>query len=103
MSLLNALIPPALRLAEALPLPDGVTRAGISGLVGMRRRSLAGAPDASASFARAMADFPIAEHTDAANEQHYELPPRFFELTLGARRKYSCCLYPTGHERLDEA
>ena len=103
MSLLNALIPPALRLAEALPLPDGVTRAGISGLVGMRRRSLAGAPDASASFARAMADFPIAEHTDAANEQHYELPPRFFELTLGARRKYSCCLYPTGHETLDEA
>jgi hypothetical protein len=30
-----------------------------------------------------------------ANDQHYEVPPRFFELCLG-RRKYSCCL-PARH------
>lgn len=93
----------AIRAVEATPLPDAVTRAGVEFLVGTRRRSLASATDNDAAFARAMIDHPIAEHTDTANEQHYELPPRFFELTLGPRRKYSCCLYPTGHETLAEA
>ncbi|MBA2932881.1 class I SAM-dependent methyltransferase [Sphingomonas sp. CGMCC 1.13654] len=93
----------AIRAVEATPLPDAVTRAGVEFLVGTRRRSLASAQDNDAAFARAMADHPIAEHADTANEQHYELPPRFFELTLGPRRKYSCCLYPTGHETLAEA
>jgi cyclopropane-fatty-acyl-phospholipid synthase len=93
----------AIRAVEATPLPDPVTRAGIEFLVGTRRRSLATAPDGDAAFAQAMAAHPIAEHTDTANEQHYELPPRFFGLTLGPRRKYSCCLYPTGEETLAEA
>jgi cyclopropane-fatty-acyl-phospholipid synthase len=93
----------AIRAVEATPLPDAVTRAGVEFLVGTRRRSLASAIDNDAAFARAMSDHPIAEHTDTANEQHYELPPRFFELTLGPRRKYSCCLYLAGHETLAEA
>ena len=93
----------AIRAVEATPLPDPITRAGVEFLVGTRRRSLASAEDNDAAFARAMAYHPIAEHTDTANEQHYELPPRFFELTLGPRRKYSCCLYPTGAETLAEA
>ncbi len=46
---------------------------------------------------------PIALHTEAANRQHYEIPSAFFDLCLGARRKYSCAFYPTGHESLDEA
>ena len=99
----TALIGSAIRAVERTPLPDGVTIAGVDFLCGMRRRSLAGAPSNEAEFAAGMAAFPIAEHTDAANEQHYELPPRFFELTLGPRRKYSCCLYPTGRETLAEA
>ena len=86
------LIAAAIRAVETTPLPDPVTRAGIDFLVGTRRRSLIGAPDTEAAFARAMADHPIAEHTDAANEQHYELPPRFFDVFHGrpqrrARRK----------------
>lgn len=93
----------AIRAVEATPLPDRVTRAGVSLLVGQTRRKLAAAPPSEAMFAAGMADHPIAEHTDAANEQHYELPPRFFELTLGPRRKYSCCLYPTGSETLAQA
>jgi len=32
---------------------------------------------------------PIAIHTDAANEQHYELPPAFFRYVLGRNLKYS--------------
>ena len=82
------------RTVERLALPDGVTRAGIGLLVDRTRRKLirAGFGD-EAAFAAAMADYPIAEHVGAANEQHYELPPEFFALVLGPRRKYSCCLY----------
>ena len=41
--------------------------------------------------------------TDKANEQHYEVCAGFFEKCLGPRLKYSCCLYPTGNETLEEA
>ncbi|MDE1916566.1 MAG: class I SAM-dependent methyltransferase [Sphingomonadales bacterium] len=92
-----------IRAVETTPLPDPVTRAGIDMLVGMRRRSLTHAASRNADFARDMSQFPVAQHTDTANEQHYELPPRFFELTLGPRRKYSCCLFPRGDETLEEA
>jgi cyclopropane-fatty-acyl-phospholipid synthase len=104
MSLLDPLIPAAIRAVEAIDWPDWLTRAGVQHLVEMRCHSLEDAdPDGPARFARDMPRHAIAEHTDAANAQHYELPPRFFELTLGARRKYSCCLYPTGTETLDQA
>lgn len=46
---------------------------------------------------------PIAIETDAANTQHYELPPAFFEAHLGPQLKYSCALYPTGTETLAQA
>ena len=48
-------------------------------------------------------DSPIAIHTEAANAQHYELPPEFFEGCLGQRLKYSCAYYPRGDETLDQA
>ena len=93
----------AIRAVETTPLPDPVTRLGIDFLVGQTRRKLAAAPPTEQAFAQGMTAHPIAEHTDLANEQHYELPPAFFGLTLGPRRKYSCCLYPTGKESLAEA
>ena len=46
---------------------------------------------------------PIAVHPDRANEQHYELPPRFFELVLGSRLKYSAGYWSEGTTMLDEA
>lgn len=36
---------------------------------------------------------PIAVETESANEQHYELPPEFFEKILGRNLKYSCCFW----------
>ncbi|MBV8536628.1 MAG: SAM-dependent methyltransferase, partial [Alphaproteobacteria bacterium] len=64
------------RTVERLALPDRVTRAGIGLLVDRTRRKLARAGrEGEADFAAAMADYPIALHVDAANEQHYELPP----------------------------
>jgi cyclopropane-fatty-acyl-phospholipid synthase len=46
---------------------------------------------------------PIAIETAAANEQHYEVPTRFYQLCLGPRLKYSSGYYPTGSETLAQA
>jgi len=46
---------------------------------------------------------PIAIHTSEANEQHYELPPRFFERVLGPRMKYSSGYYRTPTDSLAQA
>ena len=46
---------------------------------------------------------PIAVNTQDANDQHYEVPPRFFELTLGPRLKYSSALFEPGHPDLGRA
>jgi cyclopropane-fatty-acyl-phospholipid synthase len=80
-----------------------VRKAAIQFLVAGARRQAAGAgPDTEAAFAEAMAQRPIAEHTDAANEQHYEVPAAFFQACLGPRLKYSSCLYEPG-ETLGQA
>ena len=55
------------------------------------------------TFITMLRNSPIAVLTEAANEQHYEVPPEFFLLALGKHRKYSCCYYPSGSESLDEA
>jgi cyclopropane-fatty-acyl-phospholipid synthase len=91
------------RLQDA-PFPDFMVRPAIAALVANARRRLAGAPpDAEARFADAMADHPVAEHADAANAQHYELPPRFFELVLGPNLKYSSGFYEHAQSTLGEA
>ena len=91
------------RAAERWPLPDRVTAFGISQLVGRTRRQLAAADPQEGRFVREMSERPIAEFTDAANEQHYALPPAFFAHVLGPQRKYSCCLYDGGAASLGEA
>jgi cyclopropane-fatty-acyl-phospholipid synthase len=99
-----SLISLAIHAAERSPLPEPLARMGIEFLVGRTRRKLATASHREESdFALAMSKHSIAEYADAANEQHYELPPEFFALTLGPHRKYSCCLYPTDEESLDHA
>lgn len=44
-------------------------------------------------FIKELKKQPIAVKTESANEQHYELPPEFFEKILGRNLKYSCCLW----------
>ncbi len=46
---------------------------------------------------------PLAIETNAANDQHYELPPEFFQLCLGKHRKYSSALWLQETSSLDEA
>ena len=44
----------------------------------------------------------IAEKTDDANVQHYEVPPEFFKYALGKNLKYSCSFFDKT-DSLDEA
>ena len=88
------LIITALWAGDNLPLPDPLVRAGISRLVEIWRRELAKGPaSAEADFAHSLNRRAVAEHPGSANEQHYELPSRFFELILGPHLKYSCGFY----------
>ena len=92
----------AVSLAERGALPDFIIRAGMRRVIAVNDRQLT-PPGTDSQFARSMGAYPIAEHADTANRQHYELPPEFFALFLGPRRKYSSCLYPTGAESLAQA
>jgi cyclopropane-fatty-acyl-phospholipid synthase len=91
-------------MLERLPVPDALMRAGISALVGRTHRLMSAAPpDCDTVFAAGMGAHPIAEHTAAANEQHYELPAAFFGLVLGPHRKYSSCHYDAMTASLEQA
>jgi len=98
----------ALTLAEKGFLPDIAIRAGIRRLLEGRLRAeiptnAEEAESKAADFVRTLARSPVAVETDAANEQHYEVPTRFFELVLGPRLKYSACLWETGTGDLSKA
>ena len=92
-----------LRSIQDAPAPDFVTRPAIAAMVAGARKRLVDEPGLDARFAEEMARRAIAEYADAANAQHYELPPEFFQICLGPRLKYSCCLYPSGGETLAQA
>ncbi|PZU83756.1 MAG: SAM-dependent methyltransferase [Chelatococcus sp.] len=89
---------------ERLPLPDSVSRAGVALLVGRTARRLAEVGSSGdEDFARGMTGYPVAQHADAANAQHYEVPAAFFAQVLGPHRKYSCCFYETPQATLAQA
>lgn len=100
--------PGLLGLAERGLVPDRLLRAGIRKMCAQRLREerAGGAHAQAARFAQRiemLRHSPVAIETDAANAQHYELPPEFFRLCLGPRLKYSSCYYPLGDESLREA
>ncbi|MGD2093537.1 MAG: cyclopropane-fatty-acyl-phospholipid synthase family protein [Phycisphaerales bacterium] len=89
-------------------IPDTFIRIGIHNLDRMRLRMQdKGDPEANLQakmdFIKNLRQSPIACQTDKANEQHYELPPTFFESVLGPHLKYSCCYWPKGIETLADA
>jgi len=45
----------------------------------------------------------IAIETDAANDQHYEVPAEFYDLCLGPRKKYSSGLWPNQSTSFEES
>jgi cyclopropane-fatty-acyl-phospholipid synthase len=89
-------------------LPDWLIRIGIRRL--LRERLREESTDSAEERARAHQSFvdelkssPIAINTEAANEQHYEVPTAFYQLCLGKHLKYSSCLWEAGTTTLDEA
>jgi cyclopropane-fatty-acyl-phospholipid synthase len=90
--------------AERVPLPDLIIRAAIQRLCSRTATRLArGNAESDAWLADEMAARAIAEHTDEANAQHYEVPAAFFALVLGPNRKYSSCFYKEPMSTLQEA
>jgi cyclopropane-fatty-acyl-phospholipid synthase len=109
---------PALELVERGLVPDWLTRWGIRRLLALRLRQeqqrhrgadhsqLREEPSPRQHlqhFITQLRHSPIALQPEKANEQHYELPPAFFERVLGRRLKYSGCYWPSGVTTLDAA
>jgi cyclopropane-fatty-acyl-phospholipid synthase len=95
-------------LLERDLLPDAVLRLGIRRLLRQRlRQQCRGDAEQQRAALRGLVAqlrrSPIAIETAAANEQHYELPTRFFQLCLGKRLKYSSGLWTAGIRTLDAA
>ncbi len=89
-------------------VPDALIRLRIRQLLRQRLREEAeGGLEAVHARLRARlaawAEGPVALHTAEANDQHYEVPPAFFERVLGPRMKYSSALYGPGIRTLAEA
>lgn len=82
----------ALSCVERGLFPDALVRLGIRRLCAARleeERARVRGCDPVAAILPALAASPIAALTDAANTQHYEVPPEFFLKALGPRLKYS--------------
>lgn len=89
------------QLIETGRVPDALLRAAIRHNCAARlrreRRS------STAAVVEQLRASPIAAEVEKPNEQHYEVPPEFFELVLGPRLKYSACLWPAGVTTLTQA
>ncbi len=92
----------AIELAERGLVPLAGLRLGVRRLLRQRLRDAAAGPDVD-ELVRELAGSPVALTPEKANEQHYEVPPRFFELTLGPHLKYSGAYWPDGVHELAEA
>ncbi len=95
---------PALgNLLENDALPDWAIRIGIRRLLRERLREEELRRDFLPDFIEELRASPIALETQAANDQHYEVPAEFFTLCLGPHRKYSSAFWPPGVTELAAA
>jgi cyclopropane-fatty-acyl-phospholipid synthase len=98
----------AVSWTESGLVPDSVIRAAIRRLVEAKRKEIySGDVEHAANtlnrFVTMMNESPVALQTDAANEQHYEVPAEFFSQVMGDHLKYSCCYWPRQVSNLSEA
>ena len=94
-------------LAERRLVSDARIRAELRA---RNERTVSGYRDNSEVYARQKEDIIAAMHESSialatleANQQHYELPPEFFESVLGPRLKYSSCYWDGGEDSLEKA
>ena len=95
-------------LLEKNLVPDPLIRRGIRKLLAQRlREEEKGAAEAQQAhhevlIAQLKAS-PIAVQTQAANEQHYEVPTAFYQFVMGKHLKYSCGYWKPGVTDLDQS
>ncbi len=94
--------------AEQGKIPDTLIRLGIRRLCRTRlKNEFIDDPELQQQqfqkLIESLRESPIAIETDAANEQHYEVPTEFYLASLGQRLKYSCAYYDHPGATLDEA
>lgn len=87
-------------------VPDFLLRRGIRNLLKDRLReqdrgNIEAQNQALQNFLGELRQSPIAVHTQAANEQHYEVPTEFYRMVLGKHMKYSGGYWPQGVNTLD--
>jgi len=97
-----------IELAEQGILPDWVIRYGIRmfdrrRLAEEARKESEGGENSGHRFFQNLCESPIALEVEKPKEQHYEVPPAFFQKILGKRMKYSSCYWPPSVKNLDEA
>jgi len=98
----------SLNLIERGYVPKPLLRHGIRKLLAERlkeqRAIFESDRDAAlADWVAEMRSSEVAPVPKKANEQHYDVPPEFFELSLGTRLKYSSAFYSDASTTLDEA
>ena len=95
-------------LAEKGLIPDRLIRLGIRSLDRKRlaeeaRKEVEAGETGVCRFIQNLRESPIALQVEKPKEQHYELPPAFFQKVLGKRMKYSSCYWPPAVKSLDAA
>lgn len=96
------------RLLEANVVPDFLVRVGIRRLLRgtLRERRMDDVESRQAALIAhidGLKKSPIAVETQAANEQHYEVPTAFYQYALGRRLKYSSGYWDETVSTLNEA
>jgi cyclopropane-fatty-acyl-phospholipid synthase len=89
-------------------LPDSLIRFGIKRLLKQRlnseySESVEEEKNRFMELINNLKSSPIAVNTSDANEQHYEVPTKFYQYALGQNLKYSCGYWNDNTKTLDEA
>ena len=90
-----------LSIAEVGLIPDVFIKTAVR-FITKKRLNESGIHENKLNVIKSISEGGIAEKTDDANEQHYEVPPEFFKYALGKNLKYSCSFFDKT-DSLDEA
>ncbi|MGB0416280.1 MAG: class I SAM-dependent methyltransferase [Coraliomargarita sp.] len=93
----------AINLAEHRILNDQLIRRGIRKLLAERLQGLRQHPKSAKQWVHELQNRDLAESTEAANEQHYEIPADYFRDVLGPNLKYSCGYWKDGCDSLEQS
>jgi cyclopropane-fatty-acyl-phospholipid synthase len=93
----------AIYLAEHRLLNDRLIRKGMRKLLSERIKNINNAPKTASEWVLELQERPVAESTEAANDQHYEIPAPYFKDVLGPHLKYSSGYWPEGCESLERS